>query len=326
MFDLELENIVAWIRNGGFTSVALQLPEGLKLRATEISDRLSQDTGADVLILGYPCYGACDLFIDYHRYADALVHFGHSPIPSQGNDPNVMYVEAKASPDILEAVSFLVPLIPQNIGLLATVQYVNLIPKAKEILEGMGKKVFVGTGDKRICYPGQVLGCNCSTATAIENKVDAFLFLGEGDFHPLAAAFGVKKPLIVLNPLTGEIRSVDDIRDRILRKRFAAIESSLDAESFLVIVCGKVGQNRSIVADDIIIKLKAAGKKVYKVMLDEITPTSLISYQVDAYVNTACPRIAMDDSVRYSHPMLTVTEVEVVLGLRKWDDYSFDSI
>jgi 2-(3-amino-3-carboxypropyl)histidine synthase len=52
----------------------------------------------------------------------------------------------------------------------------------------------------------------------------------------------------------------------------------------------------------------------------------LIHYRVDAYVNTACPRIAMDDSVRYERPMLTIPEAEIVLGLRTWDDYVFDSI
>ena len=50
------------------------------------------------------------------------------------------------------------------------------------------------------------------------------------------------------------------------------------------------------------------------------------SLGVDAYVNTACPRIAMDDSVRYDRPMLTIPEAEIVLGLRTWDDYVFDSI
>ena len=41
MFDLKLDYIAAWISNGGYSSVALQLPEGLKIRATEIVDYLS---------------------------------------------------------------------------------------------------------------------------------------------------------------------------------------------------------------------------------------------------------------------------------------------
>ena len=139
MFDLQIEDIESWIRGRGFTSVALQLPEGLKIRATELSDRIFKDTGATAVILGYPCYGACDLFTSYKNYAQGLVHFGHSPIPNLPQDPDVMYVEARAEVDIAESVKRVAGTLPSRIGLLASVQYVGLISKAKEILESEGK-------------------------------------------------------------------------------------------------------------------------------------------------------------------------------------------
>ena len=325
MFDFQLDNIVAWIRDGGYTSVALQLPEGLKIRATEISDYLTEKTGVETLIVGLPCYGACDLY-DYRGKTDALVHFGHSPIPSQGDDPNVLYIESRSDADVDDSTLGLLSGLPERIGLLATIQYLDLIPKVKSILEKSGRKVFVGTGDRRIAYPGQVLGCNCSSAEAVLDDVDAFLFIGEGDFHPLAAAFGIKKDVIVLNPVTSEVRSMAEVRDRILRKRFAAIQTAKNAQSFLVIVCSKVGQNRSEEADRAIEKIRSHGLKAYKAILEEITPLSLLSYRVDAYVNTACPRVAMDDSAKYDHPMITLTELDIVLGDREWADYEFDQI
>ena len=158
------------------------------------------------------------------------------------------------------------------------------------------------------------------------DDVDAFLFIGEGDFHPLAAAFGIKKDVIVLNPVTSEVRSMAEVRDRILRKRFAAIQTAKNAQSFLVIVCSKVGQNRSEEADRAIEKIRSHGLKAYKAILEEITPLSLLSYRVDAYVNAACPRVAMDDSAKYDHPMITLTELDIVLGDREWADYEFDQI
>ena len=325
MFDFQLDNIVAWIRDGGYTSVALQLPEGLKIRATEISDYLTEKTGVETLIVGLPCYGACDLY-DYRGKTDALVHFGHSPIPSQGDDPNVLYIESRSDADVDDSILGLLSGLPERIGLLATIQYLDLIPKVKSILEKSGRKVFVGTGDRRIAYPGQVLGCNCSSAEAVLDDVDAFLFIGEGDFHPLAAAFGIKKDVIVLNPVTSEVRSMAEVRDRILRKRFAAIQTAKNAQSFLVIVCSKVGQNRSEEADRAIEKIRSHGLKAYKAILEEITSLSLLSYRVDAYVNTACPRVAMDDSAKYDHPMITLTELDIVLGDREWADYEFDQI
>ena len=326
LFNLQIDTIESWIRDRGFTSVALQLPEGLKLRAIELSEQIFKDTGAKVVILGYPCYGACDLFTGYKAYAQGLVHFGHSPIPNLPQDDDVLYIEARAEVEIDGPLSAYIDRLPQSVGLLASVQYVHLLPRAKEIIEAAGRRALIGKGDGRIFYPGQVLGCNCSSAVAVQDDVDCYLFLGEGDFHPLAATFGVKKHVVILNPVTGEIRDLDDKRDRILRRRFAAICAAEKAQRFLVIVCGKVGQCRMAAADEIEEKLRAAGKEVFRLVTDEVSPAALIHYRVDAYVNTACPRIAMDDSVRYDHPMLTIPETEIVLGLRTWDDYVFDSI
>ncbi|MBE6527604.1 MAG: diphthamide biosynthesis enzyme Dph2 [Thermoplasmata archaeon] len=325
MFDFQLDNIVAWIRDGGFSSVALQLPEGLKIRATEIADYLSERTGVEVLVIGFPCYGACDLF-NYKGRADALVHFGHSPIPSQGDDPNVLYIESRSDATVDDSILDNLKELPQRVGLLATIQYLDLIPKVRSILESSGRTVLVGTGDRRIAYPGQVLGCNCSSAEAVLDDVDAFLFIGEGDFHPLAAAFGVDKDILVLNPITNEVRSMSETRDRILRKRFAAIQSAKGAQSFLVIVCSKVGQDRTSEADRVVRLIRDHGMKAYKAVMEEITPISLMAYRVDAYVNTACPRVAMDDSAKYDRPMLTIPELEIVLDERVWADYQFDQI
>jgi len=117
-----------------------------------------------------------------------------------------------------------------------------------------------------------------------------------------------------------------ETRDRILRRRFAAIQRASAANSFLVIQCSKAGQNRSAEADLMVRKLREHGKTAYKVILEEVTPMSLMAYRVDAFVNTACPRIAMDDSARYDRPMLTIPEAEIVLGERTWDGYVFDQI
>ena len=324
MFDLEIDKIIRWINGGGYASVVLQLPEGLKVRSGEIVSAILDNTSAEPIVLGYPCYGACDLFTDFRRYGDALVHFGHSPIPALNFEGDILYIEAHTSIDIAPAVEKAASEFSGKVGLLATVQYVEMLPEVKRILGAHGVEAVIGKGDARICYPGQVLGCNCTSATAVQDSVDSFLYIGEGDFHPLAVAFGAEKPMRILNPVTGELRSVDDIRDRILRKRFAAIESARSADSFAVIVCGKVGQDRYSVARDIVFKLRGAGRKAYIVVMDEVTPDALLAFRVDAFVCTACPRVAMDDSVRYPKPMLTVTEVDPILGLRRWEDYRFD--
>ena len=48
-----------------------------------------------------------------------------------------------------------------------------------------------GTGGAKACIidtEGQVLGCNTSSAGAVMEDIDCFLFVGTGSFHPLAVA------------------------------------------------------------------------------------------------------------------------------------------
>lgn len=326
MFDLELTRTIDWIRTNDYRRVAIQLPEGLKLRASEISDALFDATGSKIIIIGRPCYGACDYYTDYKKIADALVHYGHAAMPSLGEDPDVLFVEARANVTIMDSLPEHIDKLPDTVGILASIQYIGLIPQAKKIIEDSGRKAFVSEGDSRTRYPGHVLGCDCSVAERIIGSVKAFLFLGEGDFHPLAAAFGTDLELFVFNPVTREMRNIDNIRDRMLRKRFAAITTASEGERFMVIVCNKVGQNRAAEAEKVMQMLRDAGKKAYMMVLDEVSPEALAHYRVDAFVNTACPRIAMDESARFDKPMLTIPEIEIVLGQRDWSDYEFDAI
>ena len=61
--------------------------------------------------------------------------------------------------------------------------------------------------------------------------------------------------------------------------------------------------------------------------MEHVGPELIDFYPVDVFVNTACPRIAIDDAVKYAKPMITPYELEVVLGEKKWEDgYKFDEI
>ncbi len=52
-----------------------------------------------------------------------------------------------------------------------------------------------------------------------------------------------------------------------------------------------------------------------------MTPESLLEFTtVDAYVNTACPRISMEATSKFSKPVLTVNEFKVVSGEISWEN------
>ena len=73
--------------------------------------------------------------------------------------------------------------------------------------------------------------------------------------------------------------------------------------------------------------LEKHGKKGYLLALEHVGPELIDFYPVDAFVNTACPRIAIDDAVKYAKPLITPYELEVALGEKKWEmGYQFDEI
>jgi 2-(3-amino-3-carboxypropyl)histidine synthase len=41
---------------------------------------------------------------------------------------------------------------------------------------------------------------------------------------------------------------------------------------------------------------------------------------IDAYVNTACPRLSLDDASRFRKPVLTPNEALVVAGELTWEE------
>ncbi|MFP4655718.1 MAG: diphthamide biosynthesis enzyme Dph2, partial [Methanohalobium sp.] len=174
----------------------------------------------------------------------------------------------------------------------------------------------------RIAHPGQVLGCNFSSADI--NECDEYLYIGSGEFHPIGVSLATGKPVTVADPFTDKTYYVDP--SKILRQRSAVIAKSLDSSVFGIVISTKVGQYRMELARSLKELAKKYGKIAYILNMDLVTPEQLLQFKVDAFVNTACPRIAIDDVGQFPAPMLTPQEFEIVLGERKWEKLVFDEI
>ncbi len=74
--DLELDKAKQVILESKANSVIIQLPDGLKPKAQEITDFLHQNTNAKITIWAGSCFGACDT-PDLPNY-DLLIQWGHS--------------------------------------------------------------------------------------------------------------------------------------------------------------------------------------------------------------------------------------------------------
>lgn len=324
-YQFKIGHIVDKIRETGAKVVGLQFPEGLKVHATEIAREIENNTGVMVLISGDPCYGACDLSdTEMEGLVDLLVHFGHTPLPIDYKIPT-LFVEAHYQLESMKILKEALDLLEgkEKIGLVTTTQHLHLLEDAKSFLETNGKQVIMkdGAGTLR----GQVLGCNFSSVRNL--PVDAFLYLGSGNFHPLGIKLSTQKPVIIADPYLNQVRNIDKFTDRILRIRFARITRATGAQKFGILLSSKAGQSRWELAKALKKMVYKEGKEAYLILLDEINPPSLMPFMdLDAFIVTACPRIAIDDSKMYEKPLLTPQELEIVLGRREWEDYQMDEI
>lgn len=322
LFDLEEERIKQEITRLGAKRVLVQLPQGLKNEGLRIA-KVIEKIGALPIISADPCYGACDLATEEAENlgADLIIHYGHAKLLKYEKVPTV-YVEARATISVNEAVEEALPLIAKwsRIGLATTVQHVQTLDEVKEILIRAGKTVMVGdTG--RLNYPGQVIGCDYSNARSIANDVEAFLFIGGGRFHALGLAISTSKPTVVTDPYEKRAHFINEEAQKILKKRWASIQEAGKAKNFAVLVGLKPGQKRFEEALSVKGKLEKNGRSAYIFVVRELTPEVVMDFSVvDAYVNTACPRIVLDDASRFHKPVLTLNEARVVVGELSWEE------
>jgi 2-(3-amino-3-carboxypropyl)histidine synthase len=306
-FNLGLSSIiniyVVFKYNGELMTKLLQIPDGLKRKALKIADELE-----DVLIDCETCFGACDLSIQEAKAlgCDKIIHYGHSKILE--TDIPVEYKEIRQDYDPTPLLEKEINKIKEEkIGLISTLQFLDSLEKAKKFLEEKGKKVKIGKGRY---YSGQILGCDISSAKEIENEIDAFLYIGSGKFHPLGVALQTERPVYVLDIEKNEIINLKDLKEKFLKQKYAAVALAKDANKFGILVSVKPGQLNLELAKQIKKKLEDKGKKAYILVFNEIKPEKLEGLDLDCYISTACPRIAIENRTEFKKPILNPDEIE----------------
>jgi len=310
----DISDLIERLKKRGARRITLQFPEGLKRRSAEMVAAL-KEAGFEVVVSGDPCYGACDLALETLGSSDVLVHFGHAPVDEQ---PQVIFEPWAVAFDVTVLKNALPFLRGTPIGLVTTVQHVGLIPAMITYLQSRGISCTVGEGSRRTPFPGQVLGCSFAAARA--SGADEILFVGTGLFHPTGIAIATRARVIALDPLSGTAQEVRG--DTLMRRRFAVMEKARGARTVGIIVCTKSGQKREKLAE----RLVRLSNNAVIVTMREVTPDELLNLGFACYVNTACPRLAYDDQVRFPVPVLSPQEYEILCGTRTWDEYAIDEI
>ena len=332
-YSIDVEKAAKVVLKNGYKTVALQIPEGLKRNVWKIVEFLEKETQAKIIVIADPCFGACDL-VNYELKnldVDFVIQIGHTSIPNVENFwIPTLFINAVSTKDVSAVVEKSFPFLEgKKIGVVTTAQHLHTLKVVENILKKHNFMPIVSDGDERISEKGQILGCNFTAGTAIADRVDCFLFIGSGNFHPVGLLLSSKKPVIAADPYTNVVKKqeLEDLKDTILRQRYGAIANSKNAKRFGILVGTKRGQQRIKLADEIKELLDSFNKKSLIITLDQFSPISLQGFgDIDCFVSTACPRIAIDDYLQYKIPILTPVELEIVLGKRKWEEYMFDQI
>ena len=307
--------------------IAVQLPDGMKAKSAEVAELIKkQNKDSEIIVLSGSNFGGCDIR-DKEAVsvgADLLLHFGHADFGVQEKIKTV-YAEIQSDLDIEKIVTKAAKEIKEKkIGLVTTIQHINSLEKAKEILQKNGKEVFTAKPKGKAAKEGQLLGCDWSAGGVLKGEVDCYLYVGTGNFHPISLAVDTGKKVYVADPEFQQVRELTEFKKKLFAQRAAKIDKAKSAKKFGILLTTKPGQMRLKLAEKLKQEIESAGKEAEIIEFDNINPQILPNFKLDAYVNTACPRIPLDDVEAFDKPILSPPELEIVLGKRKWEEYKLD--
>jgi 2-(3-amino-3-carboxypropyl)histidine synthase len=317
-YQFEIHKTIHKITESGARRVALQMPEGLLVYATAISDILERFAGVEVVIMGDVTYGACcvDDFTAAALGCDFLVHYGHSclvPVDITSSLA-VLYVFV----DIAIDLTHLLATLQHNFSpstrlcLFSTIQFATALRRAVLPLQQHFARLVIPQAAP--LSPGEVLGCTAPPLSAAD--FDAYVYIGDGRFH--------LESIMIANPglpayrydpyskvFSQEFYAIDEMH----RLRTTAIATAQSAQRFGLIM-GTLGrQGAPSVVQRLEQLLQQAGKSYVLVMMSEIFPQRLARFpEVEAWIQVACPRLSIDWGHQYPRPLLNPYEAEVALN------------
>ncbi|KAJ3021687.1 UNVERIFIED_CONTAM: Diphthamide biosynthesis protein 1 [Siphonaria sp. JEL0065] len=335
-YNFEIHKTVWQIRKHGAKRVALQFPEGLLLYSLTICDIVERFVGVETVVMGDVTYGACciDDFTAKALGCDFMVHYGHSClVPVTVTTIKTLYVFVEISIDTTHFVETVrknftpgTPLI-----LVATIQFISALQSAKRELDS---DYACTIPQARPLSGGEILGCTSPSLNLLDDSV--ILYLGDGRFH--------LESIMISNPTLPAFRYdpypksftreyYDHVQMRKLRNK--AIESVESIQSSSIpnqstsstkplvgIIIGTLGRQGS---PQVLKNLHAMVPKnvssvfvlLSEIFADKLKAIGKLGKQVDAWIQTSCPRLSIDWGHAFGVALLSPYEAAVAFGKEK---------
>jgi len=294
----------------------------------EVAEEL-EDRGFEVLLSASHAWGGCDVALTELAALgyDALVHVGHhGPVRFRASE-NVLFAPAYSTVDVKNVIEKAAAKLSsegvRRVGLLSTVQHVHQLGQAKRLLAEYGIEALTSKSPDPAMPEGLVIGCDARAAERLVGSVDAFVVIAGGAFHALGVALATGVQTYAADPYTERVTEVERIVHRAVARRLANLAAVLEARSGVLVASLKPGQRVSW------LKIKALrdslaqrGLELHVIVCDDISRDVLQDYgAAEAYINAACPRLALDDESLFPGPVANVRELELVLerGLERYE-------
>jgi len=297
--------------------VLVNAPGGLLRQTKELMERVKEKYGVTSILSGDSCFGICDTVDDdvEKLQADLALHIGHNAAVTQVGDFTYLVdaVDDVEFDEVAEtAARTLAPF--KRVGLATFSQHLHQLEPVKKRLETKGFQVVVGKGNN-LMLEGQIFGCDFSTTFPIRDEVDAFAVLGESEFHAVGLALATGKPTFMLDPYMNEVTDMQAAADERRKRAVLELYKALDARVFGVITGLKEGQKMLGRSRWITKRLEMNGRKVIQLAMRDITAERLAPHrEIEAFIQTACPRISID-GFTFDRPVLSIPQADAVVAL-----------
>jgi 2-(3-amino-3-carboxypropyl)histidine synthase len=312
---IDEERIFKEIESKKPASVSLNGPDGILPQVQETAMNITKKFGIPAYVLADTTWGTCDLNSNGSKVLGAEIQFniGHT-INTESFEKNLVLINAYDNIEFDSVAKKCVDILKgKKISLVTDSQHLHQMDKVNEILSNGGIEVKIGKGKGQL-NDGQVFGCEFYPATELKDSVDAYVFLGQSNFHAAGIALSTNMPTYVLDPYFNEVREVTEFAQKLKKKATLAIYKAADAQSFGIIVGLKEGQLSKVFALKFKKELEKEGKTVQLFALTDITNERLKNLKgIDAFIQVACPRISTDN--QFDKPVLSTPQANALLKI-----------
>ena len=189
-----------------------------------------------------------------------------------------IFIPAKLKSEVnKDKVKTLSKELPKNIAIAYSIQYQNIAQEIKNTLSNKITKTIQGLGCSKPKFP---------------KETQAILLISDGKFHATSLAKETKLPVYLLENNKLNKISKKDI-ETLEKKQKASYIKFLNEKKIGILISTKLGQQNLKKALEFKKKTK---KQSYLFICNNINPAEFENFGLKSWVNTACPRLDINDN------------------------------